>query len=107
MTAALDTDWDRVHVLSREFTEQFIEERNPIRQIATASQIRARLLRSGDVLGLRALRLAIAAPMVSWLQDEAARSDALRLRRLLTADQRQTIPGLAHLEDELVQAQGR
>ena len=106
MTAALDADWHQLHLRSRAFTAQLTQAREPVRQIGVARQIRAALLQSGDALGLRALRLAVAAPMVGWLQNPTARLVARSLRRDLAVDQRAALPELARLEDQLARARG-
>ena len=107
MTAALDLDWDQLHLRSRAIVQQLTQEEDPTLQIAEARQIRSSFLQSEDTPGLRALRLATAAPMVGWLQNSSANAAAQNLGRLLAADQRETIPGLASLEDELAKAQRR
>ena len=107
MTAALDLDWDQLHLRSRAIVQQFTREEDLTLQIAEAGQIRSSLLQSDDTPGLRALRLATAAPMVSWLQNRSAKPAAQKLERLLAADQSEMIPGLASLEDELAQARRR
>lgn len=107
MTAALSADWDQIHRRSRSFTEDMTREQEASRQIAAARQIRVMLLQSGDMSGLRALRLAVAAPMAAWLQNRQAKAAAQSLGRDLDADQREAIPELARLEDQLALAQGR
>lgn len=107
MTAALSVDWHQLHLRSRSFSEQITETREPAEQIAIARQIRAMLLQREDTLGLRALRLATAGPMACWLQDRSARSNARTLGRDLAADQREALPELVRLEDQLALARGR
>ena len=105
--AALDINWDDLHQRSRSINKQFTQKRDPVRQIEAARQLRTELLGADDVLGLRALRLAVAAPMAGWLQSRSARQEAQLLADLFLVDQRNAIPGLARLERELAQARRR
>jgi len=105
--AALDTNWDELHHRSRSINKQFTQRRDPVRQIAAARQLRTELLQADDVPGLRALRLATAAPMAGWLQSRSAQPEAQMLADLFLTDQRDAIPGLALLESELAQARRR
>lgn len=107
MTAALDTDWDQLHHRSREIAAQLTEDGDPARQIATGCSIRSSLRRTGDLAGLRALRLAAAGPMAGWLQHQSARPAAQSFGRQLANDQREAIPELASLEDALSEARQR
>ncbi len=104
MTAALDADWELLHLRSRAIGKLLAQELEPTRQIAEARRIRDASHRAGDALGLRALRLGTAGLMASWLQWSGAKEAAQALNRQFAADQRLGIPGLADLEDELREA---
>ncbi|MEZ4570845.1 MAG: hypothetical protein R2849_11065 [Thermomicrobiales bacterium] len=104
MTATLESDWDQLHVRSRAMSEQITSNLEPDRQIAAARQLRRALRRGNDTLGLRALRLAAAAPMTGWLRHDETRAEAHTLREMFENDQRRGIPGLEEMEHQLARA---
>ena len=105
MAASLGSDWDELHVRSRQMKQELARESEPSGQIAAARRIRTDLCRSNDTPGLRALRLATAGVMADWLRQKATVDDAQALAHLYTADQRRGIPGISALEQQLERIQ--
>lgn len=101
MAASLDSDWDELHVRSRQIRQELARESEPSGQIAAARRIRTDLCRSNDTPGLRALRLATAGVMADWLRQETTVDEAQALAQLYMADQRRGIPGISNLEKQL------
>ena len=105
MAASLDSDWDELHVRSRQMKQELTRESEPSGQIAAARRIRTDLCRSNDTPGLRALRLATAGVMADWLSQEATVDEARALALLYATDQRRGIPGISALEKQLERIQ--
>lgn len=104
MAAAIGADWEQIHLRSREIAGRIDRHESPARQIDEARQVRTELHQAGDTLGLRALRLAAAGPMIGWQREGRTGEAARALARLFAADQCLGIPGLADMEAELEQA---
>ncbi len=107
MRAAVGMDWEQLHIRSRALGEQIARASDPAGQIAVARRMRRKLLDSNDAFGLRALRLATAAPMAGWLQVRPLRAQARALSQELETDRRTAVPELDSLERQLRSARGR
>jgi hypothetical protein len=105
MAAATGTDWEQIHVRSRELFKR-LDRRNmsASTQIATTLRIRENLRHANDLPGLRSLRFATAGLIAGWLDGEATQEQATLLAGLFDDDQSLGTPGLAELEAELDQA---
>lgn len=104
MAAATDTDWEQLHIRSREIFKRLDRKSTASAQVAAALRMRADMHRAKDLPGLRALRFATAGLIVNWLGGVATHEKAELLAQLFSADQSRGTPGLADLEAELDRA---
>lgn len=104
MAAATDTDWEELHVRSREIVKQLDRRSTASAQVDAALRMRADMRRANDLPGLRALRFATAGLIANWLGGADSHEKAERLAGLFNADQSLGTPGLADLEAALDRA---
>lgn len=105
---AEQTDWPQVTARAAEFKLQLMQDGDAAfggrSGPAIAAELRARMLQSGDTVGLRALRLAVADKLNDWRRDESTRFEATQLARQLEQDARPA--ALAEIEAETDELKG-